>query len=173
MFLVALVASPARAEMLALPEPPPPPPASTSMFALHLGIGRQPVPGDRRTVFTDGLELSDAFGPVRVAAEAGFAYAFGDQQHAIDTRAAGVFGSLAVRRRLGTAAIFYIDVEAGVGGILAHDSQLGRLERPDAFVGLRTGYDIEQNFEAVFDVHLIETPSGAGWMAGVGMGWGG
>jgi hypothetical protein len=166
-FAIVLVASPAHAEMPVLPDPPPTP--STTMVALHLGVGREPVPGDHRTVFTDGLQLASR----HFAIEGGLVYAFGDVEHAIDTRATGIYGAVSARQRLAKKSIFYLDVEAGIGGILARDSQLGRLERPDAFVGLRTGYELEMKFSAIFDVRLVETPSGVGWMAGVGMGWGG
>jgi hypothetical protein len=152
----------------------------TLSLGLRLGVGREPLAGDRRTVFTDGLQLSAAIGAgFRVAGELDLAFLFGDEHAAMDTRGFGVGGGLALRHVLARKAMFYVDAEAGVGAIVGHDSRLGTLERPEAFGGLRAGYDMTGSgsrsriFEAAFDFRLVETADGLGWIAGVGMSWGG
>lgn len=178
LLLLWLLARTAHAERpMLLPEPEPEAP-STSMLSLHLEVGREPVPGGRRTVFTDGLELSGGLpAGFRIAGEAALAYAFSDTDAAMDTRGVGAYGSVALRHHLASKWICYVDAEAGVGGLVLHDSRLGRLERPDAFVGLRAGYDApgthHRTFEGNFDVRLVATPDGLGWLFGVAMGWGG
>jgi hypothetical protein len=154
--------------------------AGTPMVALRIGIGREPLAGDRRTVFTDGLQIGAAIGAgFRIAGELDLAYLLGDEHAAMDTRGFGVRGGLVVRHGLAHTRMFYADAEAGVGAIVGHDSRFGTLSRPEAFAGLRVGYDMTGSgsrsriFEAAFDFRLVETADGLGWIAGVGIGWGG
>ncbi len=153
--------------------------AGATMLGLRIGIGREPLAGDRRTVVTDGLQLSAALGAgFRVAGELDLAFLFGDEHAAMDTRGFGVRGGLALRHGIAHTRLFYADAEAGIAAIVGHDSRLGALARPEAFAGLRVGYDMTAShsrsriFEAAFDFRLVETADGLGWIAGVGMGWG-
>jgi hypothetical protein len=75
---------------------------------------------------------------------------------------------------------FYVDGEAGAGFSLLTDNMSGLHQLPDAFVGLRAGYDVKvhtsrspsSRFRTELLARAIATPDGVGWFGGVGMWWG-
>jgi len=75
----------------------------------------------------------------------------------------------------------FVDGEVGGGMALVSDNVASMRVLPDAFAGLRVGYDLlphtersqARTFQTEVLVRAIAIPDGIGWFAGLGMWWGG
>lgn len=150
-----------------------------TMIAMRTSAGAIPLAGEHRVAYSSGLHGSVAtLAGFRVVGELELVWLQDSPKVAMDVHGFGARSQLAIRHVLAATRLCYADLEVGGGAGLFDDTRLGRQTVPDAFVGLRAGYDLVARgsqarvFEAEFELRALVVPGGTGWMFGVGFGWG-
>lgn len=157
------------------PEPP-----SPSLLGFRMGVGVEPIDHRATTVLEIGLAIEHPLAHhVRLTAEYDWLWLRGNRMEHGD----GQRIQLGLRRRLaessGRTLRFYADAELGGGLALADAAVAGLHVLPDAFAGLRAGYDLvpraarspSRGIETELLARVLAVPGGTGWMTGIGFCW--
>jgi hypothetical protein len=157
-----------------------------NMFGFRMGVGALPIDGDDTLTVSLGVGVEHpVFKKTRVFTEYEWLY-FTDREDTMEParHGNGHRVSLGLRRELagkGKRKIHgYLDGEVGGGLALTNGNMTGVELIPNAFLGLRAGYDLysgaedspSRTFEAEFLLRAIGIRNGIGLMFGVGMAWG-
>jgi hypothetical protein len=150
------------------------------------GIGKLPVGGQRDLAISLGLDIDHpAFGGWNVFGSYEWLWLQRDDQmgapHGEGQRIQlGVRHAL-VDKRAGDGVVrLFVDGEAGGGLALLTDTVTGMRAMPEAFAGVRLGYDIDahterspsRTWDAALLLRVIWVRDGAGAMLGVRLAWG-
>jgi hypothetical protein len=151
-----------------------------AMFGYHLGGGMLPL--DHRSTGTVQMGISVEHDFARrwgVFGEYEWVWLSHDQEHGDGQRA-----QVGIRRRLAARdwyeLRFFADAEAGGGFMLANDNMTGVHAMPDAFAGLRFGYDLRahpqhkatsSSITCELLVRALAVPGGLGGAGGIGVAW--
>jgi hypothetical protein len=183
--VLALVAGTARAEIVRVPDAEPDR-TSVPLFGYRIGYSSLPIDGVDTTLFSLGLGIEHPlFGHFRALAEYEFVFT---ETHDDPARMPPPEYGTGHRLHLGLRHVLvdkqlevlrlWVDGELGGGLGMFTDNVTGARALPDAFAGLRLGYDMHsprpspaRTFVAELIVRMIVIDRGAGVMGGVGMYW--
>lgn len=159
------------------------PEADRAVFGFRFGAGVIPIDHQETTTVSIGLSAEHIVAPRwRLLGEYEWVW-LSRAKEMPEERGDGQRAHVGVRRRLGEKRVdewgFYIDADFGAGFMLANDNMTGVHALPDAFMGLRAGYEEHARresspsklFLAELSVRGLALPEGAGLLVGVGMAW--
>jgi hypothetical protein len=177
--LLALLAGTARADSADS--------TSVDRFGYRIGIGSLPIDGKETFMFSLGLGIEHPlFGHFRALAEYELVFTethddparMPPPEYGTGHRLHVGLRHVLVDKDVGVLRL-WVDGEVGGGLGLFSDNVTAARSFPDAFAGLRIGYDLHahrsspaRTFVAELLVRMIVIDRGAGVMGGVGMYWG-
>ena len=157
-----------------------------AVFGYRIDGGMLPI--DHRATATIAIGLSaehTVARRVRIFGEYEWLWMFRSQTDTMPAeRGDGQQARVGLRVRLASAAWheldFFLDGELGAGFLLGSDNMTGLQALPDAFAGLRTGYDfhapsVRQATSSTLACELllraVRVPDGTGVIGGLGFSW--
>ena len=156
-----------------------------AVFGFRFDAGTLPIDGQQNDTVSLGLTAEHVVAPRwRLLGEYEWVWLSRREGDAMpEVHGDGQRVHVGARRRLGEKDWYevgmYVDADAGLGFMLAHDDMTGVHAIPDAFAGLHVGY-VEHSrrrsspsklFEADLFVRGLAVTEGLGITAGFGMAW--
>lgn len=166
------------------------PPTHDRLLGFRIGGGVMPYKGQDLTTASLALAVEQrVYGHWRIAGEYEYLWIGTAEDEGVDRADGnGHRASLVIRRALASSRKlagflrFYADLELGGGLVLATEPMTGTIAQPQAFVGLRVGYDFielrrgtraSRVWEPELLVRAIAMPDQeVGYLFAIGMSWG-